>query len=41
MYHQLPGGDTIDEGVHTLTDLVATVFGASVPAPAVVPPADT
>ena len=41
MYHQLPGGDTIDEGVHTLTDLVATVFGAPVPAPAVVPPADT
>jgi hypothetical protein len=41
MYHQLPGGDSIDEGVHTLTDLVATVFGAPVPAPVVVPPPDS
>jgi len=37
MYHQLPGGDTIDHGVHVLSDLVATVFGAPVPAPVVVP----
>ena len=37
MYHQLPGGDSIDVGVHTLTDLVATVFGAPVPAPVVIP----
>jgi hypothetical protein len=38
MYHQLPGGDTIDHGVHVLTDLVATIFGAPVPAPVVIPP---
>ena len=37
MYDQPTGGDTIDAGVHTLTDLVATVFGAPVPAPAVIP----
>lgn len=37
MYHQPPGGDSIDKGVHVLTDLVATVFGAPVPAPATVP----
>jgi hypothetical protein len=37
MYDQLPGGDTIEKGVHVLTDLVATVFGAPVPAPAVIP----
>ena len=37
MYHQLPGGDTIDHGVQVLSDLVATVFGAPVPAPIVVP----
>ncbi len=37
MYEQVPGGDTIDAGVHVLSDLVATVFGAPVPAPAVVP----
>jgi hypothetical protein len=37
MYHQLPGGDSISEGVHTLTNLVATVFGAPVPAPATIP----
>jgi hypothetical protein len=37
MYDQLPGQDTIDKGVHVLTDLVATVFGAPVPAPAVIP----
>jgi hypothetical protein len=37
MYDQIPGQDTIDQGVHVLTDLVATVFGAPVPAPAVIP----
>jgi hypothetical protein len=37
MYHQLPGGDSIDRGVHVLTDVVATVFGAPVPAPVVIP----
>jgi hypothetical protein len=37
MYDQIPGGDTIEAGVHVLTDLVATVFGAPVPAPAVIP----
>lgn len=37
MYHQPPGGDSIERGVHTLTDLVATIFGAPVPAPAVIP----
>ena len=37
MYHQLPGGDTIAEGVHALTDAVATAFGATVPAPVVIP----
>jgi hypothetical protein len=37
MYHQRPRGGTIARGVHVLTDLVATVFGAPVPAPAVVP----
>jgi hypothetical protein len=37
MYHQFPGGDTIDRGVHTLSDLIATVFGAPVPAPVFVP----
>jgi hypothetical protein len=37
MYHQLPGGDTIERGVQVLTDVVATVFGAPVPAPVVVP----
>jgi hypothetical protein len=37
MYHQLPGGDSIGEGVHTLTDLVATVFDAPLPAPATIP----
>jgi Beta-lactamase enzyme family len=38
MYDQ-PAGDleSIDIGVHVLTDLVATVFGAPVPAPVVVP----
>lgn len=37
MYDQPPGGDSIGRGVHVLTDLVATIFGAPVPAPAIVP----
>jgi hypothetical protein len=37
MYDQVPGQDSIVAGVHVLTDLVATVFGAPVPAPAVIP----
>jgi post-segregation antitoxin (ccd killing protein) len=37
MYHQPPGGDSIEKGVHLLTDLVATIFGAPVPAPATIP----
>jgi hypothetical protein len=41
MYHQLPGGDNIAEGVHTLSDLIATVFGAPAPAPVVIPPPDS
>jgi hypothetical protein len=36
MYDQPPEG-TIDIGVHVLTDLVAILFAAPVPAPAVVP----
>jgi len=31
---------SLDDGVHAVTNLVASVFGAAVPAPAVVPPAD-
>ncbi len=38
LYDEVPGEiDTIDAGVHALTDLVATIFGAPVPAPAVIP----
>ncbi|HEX5995288.1 MAG TPA: hypothetical protein VFY84_09130 [Jiangellales bacterium] len=38
LFDQPPGDlGSIDAGVHVLTDLVATVFGASVPAPVVVP----
>jgi hypothetical protein len=37
MFDQVPGGDSVETGVHVLTDLVATVFGAPVPAPAVIP----
>lgn len=40
MYHQPPGGDSIDQGVHVLTDLVATVFGAPVPFPVAKIPTD-
>jgi hypothetical protein len=38
MYHQLPGGDTIERGVQVLTDLVALTFGQPVPAPVTIPP---
>jgi hypothetical protein len=41
MYHQNPGGDTIEKGVHTLSDLIATAFGAPVPATVVIPPDGT
>lgn len=38
LYDQPPGDfASIEVGVHLLTDLVATIFGAPVPAPAVVP----
>jgi hypothetical protein len=37
MYHQPPSGGSIDRGVHLLTDMVATVFGAPVPAPVTIP----
>jgi hypothetical protein len=37
MYDQVPGNDSIEAGVHTLTDLVATIFGAPVPAPVHIP----
>lgn len=37
MYDQIPGTDSIEAGVHVLTDLVATAFGAPVPAPVVIP----
>ncbi len=37
MYHQPPGGDSVEKGVHLLTDLVATIFGAPVPAPVTIP----
>jgi len=36
MYHVPPGG-TIDNGVHAVSDLVATLFGAPTPAPVTVP----
>jgi hypothetical protein len=38
MYDMLPSDlDGLGPGVHTITDLIATVFGAIVPAPVVVP----
>jgi hypothetical protein len=40
MYH-LPPGPGIDVGVHTVSDLVATVFGAPTPAPVTVPDPST
>ena len=40
MYH-LPPNATIDAGVHAVSDLIATVFGAPVPAPVTVPDPST
>ncbi|GAA1786439.1 hypothetical protein GCM10009682_05680 [Luedemannella flava] len=40
MYHLPPGTGTIAQGVHAVSDLVATVFGQPTPAPAVVPDRD-
>jgi hypothetical protein len=40
MYDLRPGA-TIGDGVHAVSDLVATVFGAKVPAPVTVPDAST
>jgi hypothetical protein len=41
MYHLPPGSGTIDAGVHAVSDLVATVFGAPAPAPVTVPDPNT
>jgi hypothetical protein len=41
MYHLPPGSGTIDAGVHAVSDLVATVFGAPTPAPVTVPDPST
>lgn len=41
MYHLPPGTGTIYAGAHTVSDLVATVFGAPVPAPITVPDPST
>jgi hypothetical protein len=40
MYHLPPHTGTLGGGVHAVTDLVATVFGQRIPAPAVIPPPD-
>jgi hypothetical protein len=40
MFDQQAGG-TIGAGVHTVSDIIATVFGARVPANITVPPAST
>ena len=40
MYHLPPRTGTIKAGVHAVSDVVATVFGQPVPAPAVVPDRD-
>jgi len=39
--YQLPAGPGIDVGVHAVSDLVATLFGAAVPAPVTVPDPST
>lgn len=39
--YQLPSGPGIDVGVHTVSDLIATVFGAPTPAPVTVPDPST
>lgn len=41
MYAQNPGGDTITKGVHALSDIIATIFGAPVPATVSVPPSES
>ena len=41
MYHQPPGTGTIGAGVHAVSDVVATVFGAPVPAQVTVPDPST
>jgi hypothetical protein len=41
MYHLPPGSGTIGAGVHAVSDLVATVFGAAVPAHVTVPDPST
>lgn len=41
MYDLPPGGATIDDGVHAVSDVVATVFGAPTPAPVTVPDPST
>jgi hypothetical protein len=41
MYHLPPGSGTIDAGVHAVSDVVATVFGAPTPAPVTVPDPST
>jgi hypothetical protein len=41
LMYQLPPGKTIDDGVHTVSNLVATVFGAPVPAKVTVPDPST
>jgi hypothetical protein len=40
MYDRDPEHDSKEAAVHGITDLIAIVFGATVPAPAVVPPDD-
>ncbi len=35
--HDLPAGSSVDAGVHAVSDVVATVFGAPTPAPVSVP----
>jgi hypothetical protein len=39
--YDLPPGATVDAGVRAVSDVVATIFGAPVPAPATVPDAST
>jgi hypothetical protein len=39
--YDLPSGARIDAGVHAVSDLVATVFGAATPAPVTVPDPST
>ncbi len=41
MYQLLPGSGTVSAGTHAVSDLIATVFGAPVPAPITVPDPST